>query len=112
MNIQIALRQMRNSRKLGKLSLSQQDRIMRRIQPRESVLNWERLNALRAQIDSEVAPILQAKREAEHKSFQVRWQPETEMPAEPAPLALIDKLFFLKEELKAKRNRNRKLALA
>lgn len=78
---------MRAARKLGKLSLEQQNRIMRRIQPRESSLSWERMMALRAQIEREIQPILQANREAEHECFQARFAKSEPRKAVVAPKA-------------------------
>ena len=65
---------MRVARHLGKLSHEQQERIMRRISPRQSTLNWEKMMAFRASIEKEIAPQLAATRaaEAEADCFQVR----------------------------------------
>jgi len=65
---------MRVARRLGKLSLDQQNRILRRIHPRPSTLTWERMMALRASIAKDVAPILQARREAERDCFDIKFE--------------------------------------
>lgn len=94
MNIQSAIRQMRVARRLGKLSLDQQNRILRRLAPRESQLNWEKMMGLRAQIEKEIQPILQARRQAERECFQVKYvATETQEQVEVA-MSEDDKRFF------------------
>lgn len=84
MNIQSAVRQMRVARRLGKLSLDQQNRLMRRLAPRACVLRWERMMALRASIERDIQPALMEKRKAEAEAFQVRFLVErANRPAVP-----------------------------
>ena len=73
MNIQTAIRQMRVARRLGKISNEVQTRIMRRLRPRESELQWERLMALRASIERDIQPIIAAKRAAERDCFDIKY---------------------------------------
>lgn len=74
MNIDKAIRQMRVARRLGKISNEQQERILRKRAGRNRFATWERMMALRASIEKEIAPILAAKREAERDLFQVKFE--------------------------------------
>jgi hypothetical protein len=65
LNIHSAIRQMRIARRLGKLSLDAQNRLMRRLAPRPEVLAWENMMALRATIEKEIQPQLDAARQAD-----------------------------------------------
>ncbi len=73
LNINTALRQMRTARHLGKLSNEQQVRILRKRCGVNRMATWERLMALRASIEREIAPILAAKRQAERECFDVKY---------------------------------------
>ena len=71
-NLEQAVRQMRVACKLGKISLDTQNRTMRRLGVNRFA-NWERMMALRASIEKEIAPILRAKREAERDCFDIKF---------------------------------------
>lgn len=99
MNIQNAISQMRIQRKMGKLSEERQARILRRFHPRHSQLQWERMMALRAEIEKDVQPKIQAMRQAERDCFQVKWEPEATLPAEPSAPILTPLQMRLREAM-------------
>ncbi len=72
LNLFNAIKIMRIARKLGKISLEQQQRLIRRLAPRESTLRWERMMALRASIEKAITPALQAKRAVEFEVFDIK----------------------------------------
>lgn len=88
MNIELAVKQMRIARKAGKISAEVQQKLMRRIAPRQSQLNWEKMMAFRAQIEREVAPVLEVKRKAEFDELGVKYVPMMEKIQGFIPAAL------------------------
>lgn len=72
-NLFAVIRNMRIARKLGKISMETQQRVIRRLNPRPSILKWEGLMALRATIEKEIRPAKLAKMEAEKEAFQVSY---------------------------------------
>lgn len=91
LNINSAVRQMRVARKLGKISNETQTRLMRKLAPRDSQLSWESMMRLRAQIERDIRPILQAKREAERDVFNVLFQVESNLKAKSFVSAKVKK---------------------
>ena len=87
MNIQSAIRQCRIARRLGKLTNEAQTRSLRKLGlVRENTRNWERMMALRASIDKEVAPILLARKQAEAIYYQIAYKPVRESKAALKPI--------------------------
>ena len=64
MNIQSAINQMRFARRMGKITGEVQCRVMRRIRPLAKDLLWQKMMALRAEIDKEVAPLIRNRQQA------------------------------------------------
>ena len=86
MNIQSVLRQMRTARRLGKISNEVQTRLIRRLAPRQSQLNWEAMMRLRAQIEKDIAPIITARREVEAECYQIPFRVERAAKATPVKI--------------------------
>lgn len=74
---------MRVARRLGKISTEVQTRLMRRLSPLQTQLNWEAMMRLRASIEKDVAPILAAKRAAERVCYDIKYNVDSKNKATP-----------------------------
>lgn len=73
-NIQTAIRQCRIARKLGKISNEEQQAIIRRINPNaEAKEVWAKVHKLLKSIHQDVAPLIQARRQAERELYQIKF---------------------------------------